>query len=74
MDDPIHQRRVGLLLATLILVGWGAVHVFGVFFLDLSTAPWWVSLGTIALSCWLFVGMFMLQVGNGLQGIDPAPR
>jgi len=58
--DPVRQRRIGLGLAASIVVAWLALHVWTLFFFELSwaTAPFAVVL--IAVQTWLYVGMFII--------------
>ncbi len=49
----------GPFLAALIISGWLAVHLYSLFWHSLS-APFWQTLGLIALQCWLYTGMFIV--------------
>jgi beta-carotene ketolase (CrtW type) len=55
-----HRTSTGLALAAAIMAGWLALHVYGVFFLDLATAPLWLTALLIAALCWLYVGLFIV--------------
>jgi len=54
------QRVVGAVLGALILVGWLSVHIYGVFFFNWGPYSAFVVPALVALSCWLYVGMFIL--------------
>ncbi|AEG91850.1 fatty acid desaturase [Ramlibacter tataouinensis] len=63
--DPVapaqrRQAAVGLLLASLILSGWLALHLWGVFFFPLHGAWLWVAPLQVALQTWLSVGLFIV--------------
>jgi len=58
-----HRTRdavISLTLAAAIIGGWLAAHIYGVFFIDLATTPWWISAGLAGLLTWLYVGMFIV--------------
>ena len=58
--DKDRVAATGIGLASLIIAAWLALHVYAVFFLDLATlSPWLVPL-IIAVSCWLYVGIFII--------------
>ena len=54
------QTAIGLSLAASIICAWLALHVFSVFFLDLSTAPLWQSIASVLALTWLSVGLFIV--------------
>ena len=59
-DGRSRQAAIGIVLAACIVAAWLAAHVFGVFFYSwgshsLVTAPL-----LVALSCWLYVGLFIV--------------
>ncbi len=56
--EPFRTAK-GILYAALILGGWASVHIYSVFFHDLS-APIWMTVGLIALQCWLYTGVFIV--------------
>jgi beta-carotene ketolase (CrtW type) len=58
VSQQTKQNR-GVIYAALIVGGWAIVHIYSVFFHDLS-APLWQTLGLIALQCWLYTGMFIV--------------
>lgn len=47
------------MLAFLVVSAWALVHIYSVFFHELSS-PIWVTLGLIALQCWLYTGVFIV--------------
>ncbi|WP_194722310.1 fatty acid desaturase [Noviherbaspirillum malthae] len=55
------QGRIGMALALLIMAAWTALHVTGIFFIDLSSAQQWLPalLMVIAL-IWLSVGLYIV--------------
>ncbi len=61
--DPLsigYQTAVGLGLAGSIISAWLALHVTGVFFLDMATAPLWLVVAMILIATWLSVGLFIV--------------
>ncbi|HEX2546005.1 MAG TPA: fatty acid desaturase [Ramlibacter sp.] len=54
------QGAIGLALAALVVGGWLALHVFGVFFLVLEGGWVWTAPVMIALQTWLGVGLFIV--------------
>jgi beta-carotene/zeaxanthin 4-ketolase len=58
--DIRHQTRVGLGLAMLLIGVWICLHVWTVFFVDISFAnlPWIIPV--ILLQCWLYTGLFII--------------
>jgi beta-carotene/zeaxanthin 4-ketolase len=54
------QTAIGVMLALALIVTWVGVHIYGVFLLDLARAPWALTLGLVALSTWLSVGLFII--------------
>jgi beta-carotene/zeaxanthin 4-ketolase len=54
------QTITGLSLATAIAVSWLAIHVYGIFGVDLATTQPLLIGGMIALECWLSVGLFIV--------------
>jgi beta-carotene ketolase (CrtW type) len=58
--DPARQTLVGLGLASAIILAWLALHVTAVFFLDLASTPLAVTIGLMAVLCWLSVGLFIV--------------
>lgn len=59
-ERPLAYRTwVGILLAVLIVAAWLCVHVYSVFFYDLTTSIW-VTLALISLQCWLYTGVFIV--------------
>jgi beta-carotene/zeaxanthin 4-ketolase len=58
--DDTRQAAIGISLALTIMVVWLATHIYGVFLLDRSTTVWLVSVGLIAVSTWLSVGLFIV--------------
>lgn len=61
MTEPeiLYRPWIGILLAACIISAWLAVHIYAVFFHDLS-APFWATLTLIALQCWLYTGAFIV--------------
>lgn len=59
-SDEARQGAVGLTLATLILGGWLAAHVWGVFFYPLEGAGLVLAPVYVALQSWLGTGMFIV--------------
>lgn len=53
------QFNWGLPLAFAVLGGWLAVHIFSVFFYEL-TSPFIWTMALIALQCWLYTGVFIV--------------
>ena len=49
----------GLPLGLFVVASWVAVHIYSVFFYNLSS-PLWQTLALIALQCWLYTGMFIV--------------
>ena len=58
--DPAHQARFGLALALAIIAAWAVVHIWTVFFFELSWARTPEIIALIALQCWLYTGMFIV--------------
>src|SRR4051812_4488688 len=54
------QTAVGLSLAALIVAGWAAVHVYGVFVHRWTPAGILAAPLLVALQCWLNVGLFIV--------------
>ncbi|MEQ8825440.1 MAG: fatty acid desaturase [Filomicrobium sp.] len=54
------QAVVGVALAVCILGTWAAAHVFGVFFYQWGTHSFITAPILVALSCWLYVGLFIV--------------
>jgi beta-carotene/zeaxanthin 4-ketolase len=55
-----YQTAVGLGLAAAIIVAWLALHVGGVFLLDLAVAPLWMTAAVVLGLTWLSVGLFII--------------
>lgn len=55
-----HQAAKGLLLASLIIFAWLALHIAGVFLIRLEGSSWAVAPLLVAVICWLNVGMFIV--------------
>jgi len=53
------QMNLGPLYAALIFAAWAAVHLYSLFIHGLS-APIWITLGLIAIQCWLYTGLFIV--------------
>jgi len=51
--------NLGPLYAALIFAAWAAVHLYSLFIHGLS-APIWITLGLIAIQCWLYTGLFIV--------------
>lgn len=66
------QGRIGMTLAGLILSAWTAVHVYGVFFMEVSLSPWLILL--IALQTWLSVGVYIVAHDAIHGSLWPANR
>lgn len=66
------QTWIGLFLAALIMGAWLALHVYGVFFADLSRP--FLSLGLILLLTWLSVGMYIVAHDAMHGSLWPANR
>lgn len=58
--SPRRQARIGLALALPILAAWLALHVYGVFFLDLDRSPALAAVLLVILQTWLSVGMYIV--------------
>jgi beta-carotene/zeaxanthin 4-ketolase len=58
--NTLPKSRIGLALAAAIILGWLALHVFGVFFFDFATMPVWLAAVIAATLCWLYVGLFIV--------------
>lgn len=58
--DPA-QTAIGLSLSVGIILLWAVLHVWSVFFFQptLATVP--LAVGVMAVSCWLFVGLFIIS-------------
>lgn len=54
------QTALGLALAALVLGGWVATHVYGVFLLRLEGLAWMLAPFLVAGQCWLNVGLFIV--------------
>jgi beta-carotene/zeaxanthin 4-ketolase len=54
------QGAIGLALAVLVMGGWLAGHIFGVFFLRLAPPDIYAAPLVIALQTWLDVGLFII--------------
>ncbi len=50
----------GLTLATTIIASWAALHIYGVFYFDWTTSPWWAAPVIVIALCWLYVGLFII--------------
>ncbi len=65
MDDTVQKpaaapnTAIGIILAALVISGWAAVHIYSVFIHDVS-APLWITIGLIAVQCWLYTGLFIV--------------
>jgi beta-carotene/zeaxanthin 4-ketolase len=51
---------ISIALATAIIGGWIASHVFSVFVFELTWETWAEAAGLLALNTWLSVGMFIV--------------
>lgn len=60
MPPRSHQRRVGLLLASLIIGGYLSIHITGIFFWTASPADAPLILLAIFAQTWLSTGLFIL--------------
>jgi beta-carotene ketolase (CrtW type) len=58
--DRRHWLLVGGSLAFLLIGTWLAIHIGGVFFLDLTRAPVWLAALMVIIQCWLYVGLFII--------------
>ena len=58
---PRRQAGIGLLLAALIVAAWAALHIYGLFVLDLRLATLPLALAIALLQCWLSVGLFIIS-------------
>ncbi len=56
---PAPSTTIGLFFASAVIAGWTVVHIYSVFFHDLS-APLWLTVLLIALQCWLYTGLFIV--------------
>lgn len=54
------QRRIGLTLATLIIIAWGILHVGLIFFWPLTGAGLVAAVPLVLLQTWLYVGLFII--------------
>ena len=54
------QTAIGLGLAAAIMLAWLALHITGVFLLDLAVTPLWLTTAIILASTWLSVGLFIV--------------
>lgn len=54
------QTAIGLSLAAMIVGAWLSLHLYGVFFLDLASAPLWLTIGIVLGITWLSVGLFIV--------------
>lgn len=52
------QGRIGSALGTSIISVWTALHIYGLFFLDVSKYP--ISIALIPIQSWLSVGLFIV--------------
>jgi beta-carotene ketolase (CrtW type) len=59
-DKKTHQRFVGLGLAGLIVAMWAILHVYCIFFLQLTGARWFAAPFLVAMQAWLYVGVFIV--------------
>lgn len=58
--DARLQAAIGVGLAICVLVAWLGVHIFGVFIYELGWHSVAVAPLLVALSCWLYVGLFIV--------------
>lgn len=56
----MRQAVVGGSLALMIIAAWLALHIYSVFFFQLSRSSWAIAPFLIALLCWLNVGLFII--------------
>ncbi len=49
----------GFILAVCVVGAWAIIHIFSVFFHEL-TSPLWQTLALIGLQCWLYTGVFIV--------------
>lgn len=54
------QGLIGLSLGAAVILGWLVVHVYAVFFHRLEGWGWLGAVALIALSAWLYVGLFIV--------------
>ena len=55
------QGLIGLTLAGAIVGAWLAIHLYGMFVLELSSQTLPLAIGLAALQCWLSVGLFIVS-------------
>ena len=58
--NPARQGAIGICLAAAIVAAWSAVHVYTIFYLDLSGPRLLAAPLPMALLCWLDVGLFIV--------------
>lgn len=72
--NPRKQARIGLALALALLAAWLALHVAGVFFLDLARSPAALVLLLAILQTWLSVGMYIVAHDAMHGSLVPSDR
>jgi len=58
--DKRRTTVIGLSLATGVILGWLALHVYAVFFVDLAALNPLLIAAIVAAQCWLYVGIFIV--------------
>lgn len=59
MPDKTYSPLIGYILALAVITAWLCVHIYSVFFHDLSS-PLWLTITLIAVQCWLYTGLFII--------------
>jgi len=79
MNDKARQTAIGLTLAALVAVGWLVLHVYSVFFHELTPLGLALAPFMVAALCWLNVGLFIIahdcmhgSLAPGRPGINRA--
>ncbi|MEE4351007.1 MAG: fatty acid desaturase [Pacificimonas sp.] len=72
MSSRTRQTVIGLAIAVGIFAAWTALHVYGIFFIDLGTEPLWSAGLLILAQAWLSTGLF-ITAHDAMHG-SLAPR
>jgi beta-carotene/zeaxanthin 4-ketolase len=65
IDQPSDQdvsvrSATGLVLAAAVMSVLAGLHIYGVFFFDLTSQPLWLAAIMVLVQCWLYVGLFII--------------
>jgi beta-carotene/zeaxanthin 4-ketolase len=59
-QDTATHRATGVVLAAGVIGACVGLHMYGVFFFPLATAPIWIVPIYVLVQCWLYVGLFIV--------------